>query len=397
MFALCRENGVKIFGKCEQIISHDEFLGIPVHYEIILDLANVHFSLEKLSNCNLLDAYRVLHCEMEILSNFESAFLVRKDVFHIFQKTDHYIQKNCIKNQNVFSKLKIVDGVFLIENVIAEFCRSVFNINEENWWLYVAPHDSSTRIVAGIGSGVILSRFLTDTSDPSDEVLKTITYLKRFGLKETIKIVTPLKKIESHLQQNQVCEICKLERCDDFTLMEFLSKTSNARKIFARRNYFTRINEQKIYAVAYTVAFFLLILCAGLYVGIAQEKEKILTLQKSMVISNNNISLTTNYDNFSLINQFVMILKEDRNPINTLVLIQNICRKHNVTTESVVIENGNFIKIKTFLDKIQLKEIGKANNDNFEIKIEKLAAFEDGYEELGVDKKFGAVICIKIK
>ncbi|MDR0753466.1 MAG: hypothetical protein LBE95_02255, partial [Holosporaceae bacterium] len=59
----------------------------------VLDQNAIEFFLEKLKNCSLLDAYRVLICKRKALSNHEKAFLIPKDKIILFGKSDFYIQK----------------------------------------------------------------------------------------------------------------------------------------------------------------------------------------------------------------------------------------------------------------------------------------------------------------
>ncbi|MDR2682117.1 MAG: hypothetical protein LBB29_03685 [Holosporaceae bacterium] len=166
-------------------------------HKIILDNSNVDFSLETLHNCNILDAYGALRCMQKASAAAEDIFLLpRLSQSNIFRKSNFFIQKSAIKS-DFFEKIS-ANQVFLMENIIAVFCRSIVEIDEKTWWMYVADHHcSGVRIVAGIGDGIVLSRVLSDTlaRNASESVEHTIKYLRRFGLKNAIKIICVLENV----------------------------------------------------------------------------------------------------------------------------------------------------------------------------------------------------------
>ena len=111
--------------------------------KIIVDRSDIDFSLEHLKNCNFIDAYKILRCKKRVSKSNENIFLIRDNNFTLIKKKDFYIQKNTINNYDFYKKTSSSDGVFLMENIIAEFCGSITKIDKNTQWLYVAEHKSS--------------------------------------------------------------------------------------------------------------------------------------------------------------------------------------------------------------------------------------------------------------
>ncbi|MDR2067495.1 MAG: hypothetical protein LBP41_00710 [Holosporaceae bacterium] len=401
MYALCGENGVKIFDGKEQaaFFSHDNFLLRHENYRIVLDLRNIDFSLEELPNCSLLEAYRILRCKKKAMSNNETAFLVHSNRWNFLKKSTFYIQKNSLEHCEFFHRLFHEDGIFLMENVVAEFCESVAKIEAETWWLYAAEHEhGNLRIIAGMGRGIVFSRFLSNNSDICEEIFKTIIFLKRFGLEETIKIITALQGIETLSLQNVSFEIFKLEEHGESKLMYFLSNRKKIKKIFLRKNWLMQYFDMKqFYYLAFLAMCILCFAILTIHKEIANEEQKIMELNKAAIVDTQNFHLKINVNNFCFVKRFIDILKNSHNPLNELEKISRLCHENHIPIEQLYVENCYFAQIKTLLSKKELEKLQKSHLKGFEISLEKLETGDDEYEELGAHKKFGVLLCIKIK
>ena len=349
----------------------------------VLDENNVEFSLEKLRNCFLLDAYRVLICQKKVLPNYEKTFLVPKDKFILFSRSDFYIQKISLPKN--FESTD--DRIYLIENIIAEFCCSCSEICEQDWWLYASNYNSSTpRIIAGIGKGIMLSRFLPNGSNMSDEISKTIMYMLRFGLKKSIKIFSSLRKIEIHpkIGEKISCQKIIIDECGNAIINNFASSTKPI--ITNNKIYFRKFVNNKILLIMLLAVIFIF---SKINQFILDNEKIISSLEKNTHIKTEHIELEVNSENFFKTKQFISTLQNLQNPLKLFQKASEICRKYNLPVEELSFENDNLIKVKTTINKNIFNQLKSINY----IEIEKRS--NDEYEELGSNKKLGVVVCIK--
>jgi hypothetical protein len=384
-------------------LRRDDFLSGQGDYHVVLDLAGVDFSLEKLSNCSLWDAHRILHRQKAALSAEENAFLVpsdRRSFWSFYSRRTRRIQKISMKNCELFPQLWRKDGIFLMENVIAEFCRSRAALKEESWWLYAAKHPSvGVRIVAGVGRGIVLSRFLgrNDVDAPA-EALKTIVYLKRFGLEGEVDVITPLEDVAANLEKNKFCKVFRLRRRHESALMEFLSRNRTIERMFVGGNALERLFGAKRFCLLQCCCFSAFVI--GLLVlgdAVDGEKKLLAALEKSRAIGEKNLVIEVNADNFTLVKQMITDFGDCGNPIGLLTEISRLCGKNKIQPERMWMENSGSAKLKTLLELEQFEELQKFSHEKLELRVEKLASSQEEYEELGINKKLGAIICIKAK
>jgi hypothetical protein len=306
-------------------------------------------------------------------------FLIPKDRILFFEKSDYYIQKIFLP-----PNIADVDDVFLTENVVAEFCNSIRKITDRDWWIYAACHTAKLRIIAGIGKGIILSRFLSGSFNISDEISKTIMYLQRFGMTESVKIFSsPLtEKIHSKI----VTENIYIENSNDMVLAvsDFLLKNNQIKPIFSRGNYIRKIlNEKFLYSVALVIALVLL----QVDKSFEDCQNSVLLFEKSTRAANDAIALEINDKNFSVAKQFIDKIKKMQNPLQLFYKASKICYKYRICVEQLLYDSG--IKIKTSLNKSKFEELKNC----VDVTVEKIS--KDEYEEPGSDKKIGSFICIK--
>ncbi|MDR3180218.1 MAG: hypothetical protein LBT70_04980 [Holosporaceae bacterium] len=408
MYALLGEKFVKIFAENWNSISmsYDIFLRDPQEirqHKIILDGSNVDFSLEPLHNCNMLDAYSALKCQQKASSAAENiSLLPHLPHLNIFKKSDFFIQKSVLKCD--FLEKIAANTVFIMENIIAAFCHSVTEICEKTWWMYVADHHcSGIRIVAGIGDGIVLSRVLSDTlaQNVSDSLEYTIKYLKRFGLKNTIKIIGALDNI---FLENQ--EIIRIKDDAETMLLKFLATTPNIRPARSGRNYYRRMlqsSHRKILILLGTSIFMEIVWLAYGFFNLWREKQIIAALAKTPAKivrdASSSFQFKITRENFSSIEQLAKILKNASHPAHIFRAAAAVIRKNKIAVEQIVLENNNSLKIKTTLNKSQWHRMLKSNPEGLSISLER--NFRSEFDRLdsgdSSDEKIGALICIKMK
>jgi hypothetical protein len=316
------------------------------------------------------------------LSKQEKAFLISKDKLPLFGRSDFYIQKVSLpKNLE-----KTADKIYLIENIIAEFCNSFSKIDEKDWWLCATHYNSLfLRIIAGIGKGIALSRFLSSDSNVSDEISKTMVYLQRWGMKENIKIFSSLKEIEIHPRISREINYKKILIPEyDETIASRLS--CGVKPIISNGVDLKKfLNTKILYAAPLTAILILWKIDHSI-----QDNEKIISsLRQNVCIANKYMKIVVNSENFSDVEQLLNSLRNLRNPLELFRKTAQICRKYNFPVEGLSFEDRNVIKVKTSLNRTIFDQL-KSRSD---VEIEKNSA--DEYEELGSNKKLGVVLCVK--
>jgi hypothetical protein len=235
----------------------------------------------------------------------------------------------------------------------------------------------------------MLSRFLSLNSNASSEVSKTIMYLQRFGMGKDIKCFSPLNgiKIHSKIGPEIACEKIHLKECYDFEKMahDFLLNNKKIQPILVSGNYLERFWDAKI---LYATLAILILFFWAVNLHIKNNKAMIASLKENIPLLIGNLELKINEGNFFLIKQFINTLKDSQYPLELLQKVSEIRRKHNISIEHLSWENE--IKVKTSLTKKTLNKL-KLEKDIKRI----VQISNDEYEELGSDKKFGTILCIK--
>ncbi|GHT90287.1 hypothetical protein FACS1894122_00280 [Alphaproteobacteria bacterium] len=570
MYALLMEKNVRIFDEKwdDTVVRLGDFLAnsdeVSKH-KIVIDRADVDFSLETLPNCNILDAYNALKCMRKAAKQSEDIFLLPTKNFNIFKKYEFYVQKTAnvtldpimaspstagyastnskveadlagvnvssfklvtldpfsaspsaagyastnskveaaSSGENVSSfklvtldpimasppaagyastnskveadlagvnvssfKLVTLDPIMaspsaamcastnskveadlagvnvssfkqvtLMENIIAAFCKSITEISEKTWWIYVAHHKSSgIKIVAGIGEGIVLSRMLPNTlpRDVANAALDTIKYLRRFGLKDEIKIITTYDNITL---ENQ--EVIRIEEYEDVELMllKFFSTNKNIRSIRNCKNHFrTTLRERhlEISFVLYICIFFEVLCLLYFSLKVVHEKQSVIfmetTTEKIVEDASSNFQFKVNDENYRFIERLIEILKNVRSPLGAFQEVSAIIKvvapqavtfseiasqtyassisdaktasaKENASAARIA--RGTTIKLKTTLNTSLMNKLQQLSNDRMSITVEKTENTRSEYELLDANdsshKKFEAVICIKMK
>lgn len=387
--------------------------------KIILDYSDIfEFSLDELPNSTFLDVQNYLECQKKVLSLFEFSFLVSGELFSLkFWKRKKYsIQKIHCTNLEFFQNLSLENGIIPIELIILDFCKKIEEISEKTWWIYIANHElSGIRIIAGCGNGVILSRSLNvQFENLSKELVDSLRFLRRFGLENDFKIITPLRGIKLGNQKvdsidlKEVCKNLKLKITNDIEecLLNFFSTYKTRTEIFSNISsikYFFKEYGEKVIKFLKAIMFFLIFYfcCINLGIKILRDEIKDYKNQNNMVLTDhdNNMELTVTDENFSFIFQFVDHLKNLKNPIFFIEKIAGVLDDQKLKATYAEIENCNSIKLRVKLDDEQKQNLKKY--ENLKINFEELQSLSKGeYEELKTEseqEKNEVVICIKIK
>jgi rRNA-processing protein FCF1 len=306
-------------------------------------------------------------------------FLVKKDKIFSLEKSDYYIQ-SIVLPQNLSTE----SDIFLMEDVVAEFCNSISKIREQDWWMYAAQHENGLRIIAGIGKGIILSRFLNGNSRIFDEISKTLIYLHRFGIIGNVKIFSPSGDVEIHtkiiVERNCIDNAGDMDKA----IFNFLSINKQIAPIISNKNHLKQIFNEKI---LYITACVLVLIFCGIHKELEGVKNSILLLEKDVPITTEAMELKINDKNLFITRQFIDKIKKMQNPLQSLSNAAKICRLHHIDVEQFIYENQ--IKIKTSLSKSNFEKLKSCQD----IVIKRISNEE--YEELGASKKIGSIICIK--
>ncbi|GHU11974.1 hypothetical protein FACS189449_04610 [Alphaproteobacteria bacterium] len=434
MYALLMEKDVRIFDENwnDTVMTSEDFFADPAEaskYKIIVDRADVDFLLETLPNCNILDAHNALKCMRKVAKSSESIYLLPHNNFNVFKKYEFHVQTTNVTSVTLapFTLVESASAlnheedreavnvssfklVTLVENIIAAYCKSIAKIDEKTWWMYVAHHKSSgIKIVAGIGDGILISRLLANTlpGDVAIAAVDTIKYLKRFGLKNEIKIITTYENITI---ENQEVILIKESEYEDMELMllKFLSANKNIHSIRNCENYFRTTLQEKHreISLALFVCIFVEVLCLLYFsVGIAQEKQIIafvkMESEKIAKDASSNFQFKINDGNYQFIERVIEILKNAKSPIDVFREVSSIIKKNKIDIEQLIIEKNKLVKLRTTLNTSLMNKLQQLSNDRMSITVEKTENTHSEYELIDAndssDKKFGAVICIKMK
>lgn len=429
MCILLGKNNVRLFDFEKQQIfsmSYEEFYkkyhGMS-NCKIIVDRSEIDFSLEYLKNCNLIDAYKILRCRIKMSKPSENVFLIRGENCSLFKKNNFYIQNTTINDLDFYKKIDLSNGIFFIENIIAEFSADLLKIDENTWWLYVAEHQSGgTKFVAGLGKGIVFSRIIEQSKDSSEfsknsieiNILKTLQYIKRFGFKSEIKIISA---IDNLVIENQAIEVFDLKNSFlkeniknpkdiEIVLIDFLFKSKNIREVFVSENFlkhFLKNHINKIFVAIFLCFFILMFSFFNIQNQVCDLKHFInnneKTLSSSIKDSSNTFEAKIDAYNFEYIQYVIDFLKESKNPIDVIKTISIFLQKHKIQIEKISIERCNNIKMKCCLNKTMIERLKKLSNDEMEINVARSEKQNNNYEIIDdhEDKNFGADICIKLK
>jgi hypothetical protein len=412
MYAVFGEKNLRLFDEKwnDDIRRPDFILDDLDQRQVILDRLDVDFSLETINHCSFLDARDVLRCERKVLKDFSDVFLLPKHSFNIFQKTDFYMQKSTISG-DLGKKLKNTGEIFLIEFLIAEFCKTVQQIDEKTWWMYVANHRcSGLRIVAGKGDGVVLSRIISSISvdDIPDSVARTIKYLGRFGLESPIKIISAFGNVAAAVDGLSIVSVIENSEDMEKTLLKFLSARNDVYPWGKREN-----SLRKILRLNYRKICVLLASCIGLEtIWLINLERKYFEEQRSIEamgkISENivahdlsHIKLKINNNNFKQMEQLFHLLNAAENPLMVLRKTAMLVEKNAIKVDRLIMEKCGPIRMNAVMTRSLENKLLRLYNDAMLIHIEKTETKNSEYEKIDANdpanKKYGAVICIKTK
>lgn len=406
MRALLGEENVKLFPARFALpisISYKEFFH---NYrknvsQIILDKSScVDFSLDNLKNIYAYDAFKSLFCKRKSLEPNEAAYLIKKKKFPLLSKSNFYVQTSIISDVSLFQKvIKASDGVFLIEHVICKLCKSVTDISEETWWLYIAEHKSSgIKIVAGVGDGIAYSRSFCDSSEIEKKVVETIRFLAREGLNKNVKIISFINNL--CIERLNIVNPSHMKNDIENVLIDIIASDKNIRPQFSSNNCIRRFFHEYNYKIcASLIASSLICLASICYlrdksvilkndIEIGKKRMSVFVKDKSK-----NFSAKINCESINAIRSFIDASLQMKNPIRVIEKAFNALNELNIKARQVLIGKYD-IKIQCAINDEQLNRLKKTS-----VNMKKISEGESEYERLdeSIDRKYDVEICIKTK
>jgi hypothetical protein len=347
----------------------------------ISDESDTEFFLEKLSDCSFWDALRILNCKKKMLSERERAFLVFGDKPNFFGKSDF-----CLQTISLPLNLP-KDEVFLMEDVVAEFCVSAGGVGDDGRWLYAADHGSGNRrIITGIGRGIMISRFLPKDANLSEEVSKTVMYLRRFGTDRDIKFFSPSDglKIPSGAGFEKI--VCGVG-CDVVKFMRNFARGSRRiRPVAVPEGRFEKFLR---FSGIYVAPLIMLAVLLLLEWRISENRESISLLEGSVHAVGKAVKLEITEENLPDAKRIVDVLKESPDPTDLFLKTSEILGKYNAVADSASLEDGKRMRVRTSLDEAALARL-KIEGD---AEVQVISAGE--YEEVGAERKRGVELCVE--
>jgi len=312
---------------------------------VILDKNVIEFSVERLKNCSIFEALKILRYKRKYGTDFYHLYWR-----NIFSNSPKYLQKITVQDR--------WKNYVPIENIIADYLVKK-EVNFADNWIYVGCHNwSGYRIIAGCGPAIVLSRFIP--KNIAQELENTKLYLKRLHINSP-KIFSTIDEIEG----------AKLLGIDD--ILNFAEQNGNIRPIFQKKCDFLR------YFAWITISILASMALHNSY-QIYNQKYPPKNLNNKIKTENLSIYMSSkNYD--SLMN----LLTELNDHLNW-DKISEFCKKNDIKIQALKL-SGDVAKIKT---ELPLKEIKQLKN----IKADYIT--NSSYEKLGSDQTVEAVLWLKL-
>lgn len=312
---------------------------------IVLDKNVAEFSMERLQNCSIFEALKILRCKRKYGTDFYHLYWR-----NIFNNSPKYLQKIIVHDR--------WKNCVLIENVIADYLvRKEINFADD--WIYVGCHDwSGYRIIVGCGPAILLSRFIS--KNIAQELECTKLYLKRLHINSP-KIFSTIDETED----------AKLLDIDD--ILNFAEQNDNIKPIFQKKCDLLRY-------FAWIVIFILTAIVLYNSYEIYNQDYSPKNLNNKIKTENLSVYMSSkNYD--SLMN----LLTKLNDHLNWNK-ISKFCKKNNIKIQALKL-NAGVAKIKTELSLKKIKELENVKVDY---------ATNSSYEKLGSDQIVEAVLWLKL-
>lgn len=312
---------------------------------IVLDKNVAEFSVERLQNCSIFEALKILRYKRKYGTDFYHLYW--RDIFN---KSPKYLQKIIVSDR--------WKNCVLIENIIADYLvRKEINFADD--WIYVGCHDwSGYRIIVGCGPAILLSRFIP--KNIAQELECTKLYLKRLHINSP-KIFSTVDEIED----------AKLLDIDD--ILNFAEQNDNIKPIF----------QKKCNLLQYFAWIIIFILTAmGLYNSYEIYNQDYSPKNLNNKIKTEDFSVYMSSKNY---NSLMNLLTELNDHLNWNK-ISEFCKKNGIKIQALKL-NGDVAKIKTELSLKKIKELKNVKVDY---------ATNSSYEKLGSDQIVEAVLWLKL-
>ena len=315
---------------------------------VVLDKNVTVFSVERLQNCSIFEALKILRYKRKYGTDFYHLYWR-----NIFNNSPKYLQKITIHNR--------WKNYVLIENIIADYLIRK-EINFADNWIYVGSHDwSGYRIIVGCGPAIVLSRFIPENI--GRELENTKLYLKRLNINSP-KIFSTIDEIEDSIFLD----------IDD--VLNFAEQNSDIKPIFQKKHNLIRYSFKIIIFILASMVFYNSYKIYNQDYHPKNLNNKIKTEKFSVYMSSKN------YDE-------LMNLLTNLNDNLNWNKISKFWEQNNIKIHALKLDH-NFAKIKTELSLRRIKELKNIEN----IKIDYIT--DSSYEKLGSDQIVEAVLWLKL-
>lgn len=374
---------------------------------IILNSSYVDFSLNYMQKVLIFESLESLRCKRKILKENERAEIVKKKKFAIFSRGDFCIQNTVINDLKMFDKITRNTGVrdvFVIEQAICELCKSVVEINDDTWWLYVAEHKSGgIKITAGLGNGIAYSRLFFDVNETERKIKETLRFLAREGLDESVKIISFMNGI--FIDDIEILTPTMPQPDIETALVDIIkNQKKNMVPVFSKDNDLRRFLSDKNTVISVFLSVCMAICClflwhcydasAALKNAIQIEKNKLNIFVKD---ASRTLFTRIKEDNFDSIDQFIEVVSKMRDPLVLLEKVSKILNGRNID-ELQIDSEGTFARFKIAVDASELSELMRISKDQKNgIRLKILTKEnEDIFENFKGNEKYGVEVCVKM-
>ncbi len=312
---------------------------------IILDKNVAEFSVERLQNCSIFEAFKIFRYKMKYGADFYHLY------WHsVLKRSPKYLQKIVIHNR--------WKSYVLIENLIADYLMQK-EIKFSDEWIYVGWHDwSGYRIIVGCGPAIVLSRFIP--KNIVQELENTKRYLKRLRINFP-KIFSSIEEIED----------TKLITIDN--LLNFAEQNNSMEPIFQKKHNLLRY-------FLWIIVFILTSLVIHNFYEIYNQNYHPKNLNNK--IKTENFSIYMSSKNYDPLMSFLTNLNDNLNWNK----ISKFCEQNDIKIQAMKLDH-NFAKIKTELSLKKIKELSNIKIDY---------ATNSSYEKLGSDQIVEAVLWLEL-
>lgn len=284
--------------------------------KIVADRNEFSFSFDELKNCSVIEKYKIIKCARKNQYECEENIIFDKSVL---KHSDCLLQKIVLDTQDDLYK-NLFCGFTPIEFLISKFCDKILEKNikvESKWWIYIARHNVSIRLVGGFKEGVIISRFFNENFQKQN-IIETLNYMKRFGAPFSGHLFFDknIKCAQEFLDENsKFFTGYNLDASfrSEFPVKFILENSKQLQPIFKLRSFVLQNLQNKVFRVMSFFCFLAALFCAKLYSDVYFLKISISTLKNhhfEIADKSGTVRVKLNYENLESIKTFLNLISK---------------------------------------------------------------------------------------